>query len=102
VVDLDDTTHCPIAGRCEHCGRVAGELGVATLGTPLGVYCATLCEACADPGALGRPPPPQMSWGEAAQRVGEHCEHLGIDLDQMAEALQAGHRKDSAQGGGDA
>ncbi|SRR6266540_3181815 len=97
-IDLDDTIRCPILGHCEHCGRVVADLAVATLGTPLGVYCATLCDQCAEPelqttkgrtpgGLIGTRPP--MSWGEAASRVGEHCEHLGIDLDQMADALKA-------------
>jgi hypothetical protein len=36
------------------------------------------------------------SWLEAFERVGIHCEHLGIDLDQMGALL---HRE--GQGGGD-
>jgi hypothetical protein len=79
MVDLDDTTHCPRALGCEVC----------TAGTPLGVYCLTLCGHCAergehDPGSLLR-----LGWGEAARRAGAHADHLGIDLDEMAEVLRA-------------
>jgi hypothetical protein len=55
----------------------AALLAVATLQTPVGVLCATLCQRCADAGALPRIP----SWGAACRRVGQHCEHVGRDLD---------------------
>jgi hypothetical protein len=32
-------------------------------------------------------PPPVRSWGQACERVRAHCQHLGIDLDQMADLL---------------
>lgn len=89
MIDLDDTTRCPVLGHCEHCGRVVADLEVATLGTPMGVYCATLCADCADPDRLGGPRP-RLSWSEAAGRVWEHCGHLGIDLDQMRDLLHPG------------
>jgi hypothetical protein len=31
--------------------------------------------------------PPVRSWGQAIWRVGAHCQHLGIDVDQMAALL---------------
>jgi len=38
---------------------------------------------------------------EATTRVAEHCEHLGIDLDQMADAVVTARRAaDVAESGG--
>lgn len=39
-----------------------------------------LCAACADAGAV----PESGGWAAAVKRVIRHCEHLGIDADQMA------------------
>jgi hypothetical protein len=75
---------CPLAARCEVCGA-ARELDLATYQTPVGVFCATVCGPCL---AAGNPPPIR-SWGQACERVGEHCQHLGIDLDQMGALLRA-------------
>jgi hypothetical protein len=33
------------------------------------------------------------SWGQACERVGAHCQHLGIDLDQMAALLHADYQE---------
>jgi hypothetical protein len=33
--------------------------------------------------------PRVRSWSQAVWRVGSHCQHLGIDLDQMADILEA-------------
>jgi hypothetical protein len=33
--------------------------------------------------------PPVRSWSQAVWRVGSHCQHLGIGLDQMADILEA-------------
>jgi hypothetical protein len=81
---LGPTSRCPRAGRCQACdaGR---ELEVATYQTPVGVFCATVCSRCVTVGKA----PPVRSWGEAVWRVGAHCEHLGIDVDQMAAILHA-------------
>jgi hypothetical protein len=57
---------------------------VATYQTPVGVFCATVCNRCVDAGN----PPPVRSWGQACERVGAHCQHLGIDMEQMAALLQ--------------
>jgi len=50
------------------------------------VYCLTLCDECVTVALEGIP---SLSGSEAAGRAGEHCEHLGIDLERMAKALQA-------------
>jgi hypothetical protein len=81
---LGPVARCPLAARCQACGT-ARDLDVATYQTPVGVCCATVCRACVAAGG----PPPIRSWGQACEWVGEHCHHLGIDLDQMAELLQA-------------
>jgi hypothetical protein len=83
--DLDDVLRCPLALGCEHCGR-AGGCRVVTLATSVGVYCATLCERCAVPSA--NLAAPKLAPAAAVRRVGEHCEHLGITADQMADILR--------------
>ena len=88
---LGPSRRCPRAGRCEACGTTR-RLDVATYQTPVGVFCATVCDPCVD----ARNAPPVRSWVEAVERVGAHCEHLGIDVDQMGALL---HREQ--QGGGD-
>jgi hypothetical protein len=88
---LGPSRRCPHAGRCEACGTTR-QLAVATYLTQVGVFCATVCDPCVD----GAKAPPVRSWLEAFERVGAHCEHLGIDLDQMAALLD---RED--EGGGD-
>ncbi|MQA12841.1 MAG: hypothetical protein GEV09_01365 [Pseudonocardiaceae bacterium] len=81
ALDLDATDTCPLDERCENCGT-RDELDVATAATPVGIYCLTLCDACAD--AVPEP----GGWSRAVGRVLEHCGHLGIDSDEMAEELQ--------------
>jgi hypothetical protein len=68
-------------------------LEVATYQTQVGVFCATVCDPCIDAGKA----PPVRSWIEAFERVGAHCEHLGIDLDQMGALL---HRERQGDGDG--
>jgi hypothetical protein len=87
---LGPVARCPLAARCEACGNDQ-DLDVATYQTPVGVFCATVCWPCVDAGN----PPPIRSWGQACERVGEHCQHLGIDLDQMA-ALLRGEREEGS------
>jgi hypothetical protein len=53
--------------------------------------CATVCRACAAAGAA----PPIRSWGQACELVGAHCQHLGIDLDQLGALLHAEHQEGS-------
>ena len=83
-INLDDTTHCPLGDQCWVCGTT-DDLAVAIYGTALGVYCDTLCGECAHAGTAPR--------GLAATTVMflvmVHCEHLGIDIDQMAAVLDA-------------
>lgn len=83
-MDLYDASRCPVAERCESCGAGAG-LTVATAHTPIGVLCVTLCGDCEDANKL----PPIRAWSVAAERIGDHCVHLGIDLDQAAALLEA-------------
>jgi hypothetical protein len=88
---LGPSRRCPRGGRCEACGR-ARSLNLATYETPAGVFCATVCDPCVN----ARNAPPMRSWLEAFERVWAHCEHLGMDLDQMGALL---HRERG--GGGD-
>jgi hypothetical protein len=74
----------PVAAQCDTCAGTA-DLDVYTVATPVGVCCTTLCGACADVGRLPRFP----SWSAAVCAVGEHCEHLGCGVDEMAAALDA-------------
>ena len=88
---LGPSRRCPRADRCEACGTTR-DLDLATYQTQVGVFCATVCTPCVDAGN----PPPVRSWLQAFERVGAHCQHLGIDLDQMAALLDC-----ERQGGGD-
>ncbi|WP_103384234.1 hypothetical protein [Pseudonocardia dioxanivorans] len=85
-VDLHDTTGCPLGVRCESCGREAADLTVGTADTPLGVLCLTLCSRCAVPNIA-----PPIAVGTAVRLAAQHCQHLGITLDEMA-AIRAGER----------
>ena len=77
VMNLDDTTRCPVGPECESCGRT-DELAVSTADTPAGVLCMTLCDACEVTGVL-----PILSPAEETARVLEHGQHVGVDVDQM-------------------
>lgn len=94
-VNLDHTDRCPAADRCTGCGGQDG-LGVATITTPVGVYCTTMCEACREVSNIRR----VGSWTEAIGLVGAHCEHLGIDVDQMGAEIEQQQRDEvlAAQG----
>jgi len=83
ALDLDAIDACPLDEQCENCGR-CDDLDVATAGTPVGVYCFTLCGTCTDAGSVPEP----GGWSRAVVHVLEHCEHLGFDLDQMAAQLK--------------
>jgi hypothetical protein len=76
---LGPTARCPLASRCEACAGTR-ELEVAPYQTPVGVLCATACSRCVEAATA----PPVRGWAQACERVGAHCQHLGIDLDQMA------------------
>jgi hypothetical protein len=85
-IDLDDTSRCPVGHRCESCGTERGDLAVTTadLGR-LGVACLTLCPPCTDSNIA-----PPVTVSTAARLVGQHCQHLGITVDDMAAAMEAG------------
>jgi hypothetical protein len=112
LVDVDDTTGCPILGECELCIRLwgsrrgqglvlpgrgrdgrcrgaprrhEGDLYVVTADSGMaGVLCLTLCGECCTR------PLPAFGVLDAVTRVLEHCEHLGIDVDQMAVLAESG------------
>jgi hypothetical protein len=83
AVDLDDVSGCPLGHRCEACGAEAPGLAVVTasLGA-LGVACLTMCPRCAQGGS-----PPPVTVSTAVRLVGQHCVHLGITVDHMADVL---------------
>lgn len=78
MTDLDDTTNCPVGFRCESCGDTGG-ITVSTAATPLGVLCLSLCRRCAASTVA-----PPITVHTAARLVGQHCQHLGIDVDEAA------------------
>jgi hypothetical protein len=88
---LDNTENCPTAKQCESCGSEDDVL-VRAAQTSLGVLCVSLCEPCEE-GEL-----PKLNVQRAAIRIGMHCEHLGIDLDQMAEMMNVEKGVDSGFG----
>jgi hypothetical protein len=49
----------------------------------LGVACLTLCPRCAGSGVV-----PPVSVGTAIRLTTQHCGHLGITVDEMAEAMK--------------
>lgn len=82
-INMDATSRCPLGVRCESCGAERNDLAVATADTALGTLCLTLCPRCA---AASMAPP--VAVGTAARLVAQHCLHLGITLDDMAEQLE--------------
>ncbi|GAA0529106.1 hypothetical protein GCM10011581_30600 [Saccharopolyspora subtropica] len=83
--DLLDTSRCAVRLACECCEK-RGDLAVVASHTPLGVLCVTLCRAC---GLAGRRP--RWSGPRGADRIYQHCQHLGIDRARMS-TLLAQHR----------
>ena len=71
MVNLDDTSRCPVGPECESCGRT-DELAVSTVDAPAGVLCMTVCDACELIAVV-----PVLSPGEEATRVREHGAHVG-------------------------
>jgi hypothetical protein len=70
--------------RCESCGVERDDLTVTTVELDrLGVACFTLCPRCD-----GSDTDPRIGLGTAFRLVAQHCEHLGIDLDEMAAILE--------------
>jgi len=84
AVDLDDTSRCPVATWCAACSRIWNLYVVTADSGMSGVLCMTLCGECRTR------PLPAFGVLEAATRVAEHCEHLGIDLEQMSVLAESG------------
>lgn len=83
-MDLGDTTRCPRGVRCESCGVEQRGLRVCVVDMGrIGAACLTLCRACA--GSTVTPP---VTIATAYRLVAQHAGHLGIDLDEMAEAMR--------------
>jgi hypothetical protein len=78
-IDLDNIDNCPSTGLCAGC-EAETDLRPSIVSTPVGVYCTTLCEECIEADRL-----PKLSYLSAYEAVGEHCVHLGITLDDMAD-----------------
>jgi hypothetical protein len=72
----------PLGHPCESCGRRAGPPGSID-GHALGVLSQTLCPPCAEFGG-----PPRITVGTAVRLVAHHTGHLGIDVDEMAQAMR--------------
>jgi hypothetical protein len=87
-VELGDTRRCTRAGQCEICQGTTSLLVVAR-DSMLGELCATVCANCLRGLSEGKQRFPNLGCTTAALRVGDHCEHLGIDLDQMADLVAA-------------
>ena len=86
MVDIDDGSRCQLADECENCAT-RDDLELVTVMTPVGVYCATLCASCIDHDLI---PSPGGVVG-AVHRTADHCAHLGITVDDMGAAIEAGN-----------
>lgn len=84
MTDLDDRTRCPIGGECATCQGADG-LRVVTVQTPVGVFCCTLCVTCVEDGERL----PVLGWATAIEWSMRHCQHLGIDADEMGRLMLA-------------
>ena len=84
-VDVDDVTRCPQAATCERCGQSDSTMEVVTVDLAhLGVACASICQYCLDGDRL-----PRWDVPSSVRRIGNHCEHLGVTVDDMAESIAA-------------
>jgi hypothetical protein len=88
MIRLDDTSNCPLNESCIYCGTIQ-ELVVATLESPVGVFCITMCDECGESGVCNRLP--GLPVADAVRASLEHCAHLGIDGDEMAALMEAEH-----------
>jgi hypothetical protein len=83
AIDLDDTSRCPVAPLCEGCGRTDAGLRAAMVETNSGVHCRTLCSYCLSSGRT-----PRIADRRTALALNiVHCQHLGIDYDDMMDEL---------------
>jgi hypothetical protein len=84
AIDLDDTSRCPLGVRCESCGVERDDLAVCTVALGrLGIACLTMCPRCANSDVI-----PPVSVGTAVRLTMQHCIHLGITVDDMAQAMR--------------
>jgi hypothetical protein len=67
--------------RCETCSSEM-ELNLEAVTSTAGVYCVTICDECTMFNRF-----PRLSAAAAAEHVLEHCRHLSITADRMAELL---------------
>jgi hypothetical protein len=81
IVDLDDTSHCPVGRWCAVCLHVT-DLQPATFLTPCGVLCASLCPDCATDGRS-----PRLLLASVVRAVLDHCGHVGCTVEEMADTL---------------
>lgn len=83
--DLHDTRGCPVGEVCESCGARGRKLAAATATAAAagGVLCLTLCGPCALAGQT-----PRLTPLAAARFVAAHCGHLGVTVDDAAEAME--------------
>lgn len=89
MIDLDDTSNCPLAAECAYCGveRGADGLAVTTVEAVVGVFCLTVCRDCARTRIRSKVGLVQM-----VKLSLEHCGHLGIDADEMAALMEVERR----------
>jgi hypothetical protein len=107
MVNLDDTSRCPVGPECEGCGRLE-ELAVLTGDTPVGVLCMTLCDSCEIAGVLPiftqrRRPPADAStvrtWGEGRPSICwaasglRPAQHAGSNSPPDPGAMRTAHRR---------
>lgn len=88
--DIHDWSNCPVTDQCAACGagsESGREFMTVTAETFLGVYCARLCDRCAEtPWALAlHRVPGGYDAGELCDAVMAHCEHLGMTVREMTE-----------------
>jgi len=77
--DLDDTSGCPNHGPCEQCGTEEDVYTSTFQSWCTGVFCLRLCENCTDTIDV------RLDVLTTMNRVWEHCDHLGITVDEMAD-----------------
>ncbi len=80
AIDPDDVAYCPTRAGCEGCGY-GRQLLVVTVRALDTAFCLTVCDECVTL------PLPTVDALTATNRAGEHADHLGCDVDQLAAAV---------------
>jgi hypothetical protein len=83
-LNLHDSSRCPLEQSCVVCGSTVG-LAVATYHVQVVVLSGVMCVTACENHARALPP---MSVLTMANRVANHCEHIGIALGRMAAMLE--------------